>query len=156
MRGCPISSVHLFMRTFPTTPVDRTVAYGCCSPPVLAFARFAVARHPLDHAGGFLRESCDEADRIACAAARIIASSHQPGIFTVELAPPVGWPQTSVDYDYAGKQPIPATGLAPARNTALWAADGRHEEKVCQMTALFVPNEMHDGSAKPTSNRRAP
>ena len=91
--------------------------------PVLAFANSAVARHPQDHARWFLRESSDEADRIACATARMIASPHQQGTFTVEL-PPAGSPQTGVDYDYAGKQPIPATGLAPARHTALWAANG--------------------------------
>ena len=57
----------------------------------------------------------------------MIASPHQQGTFTVELSP-AGSPQTSVDYDYAGKQPIPAAGLAPARHTALWAAKGRHEK----------------------------
>jgi hypothetical protein len=111
------------------------------SPPVLAFAKSAAARHPLDHARGFLRESCDEADRIACATARMIASPHQQGIFTVELAP-VESPHTSVDYDYAGKQHIPAGGLAPTRNAALWAAklwaaNGRHEERCLPNASTF-------------------
>jgi hypothetical protein len=92
------------------------------SPTVIAFAKFAVARHPQAHARWFLRESCNEADRFTCVTARTIASPHQHGTFTIELALG-GLPQPSVDYDYAGKQPIPATGLAPARYTALWAAD---------------------------------
>jgi hypothetical protein len=123
MTGSPICPVHLFMRSIPRTAVDRTLHMAVASPPVLAFANSAVARHPQDHASGFLRESCNEADRIACATACIFASPHQQGTFTVELAP-VGSPQSGVDYDYAGKQPIPAAGLAPARHTALWAASG--------------------------------
>ena len=70
MRGSPIYSAYLFMRAIPRTPVDRTVAMAVASPPVLAFANSAVARHPQDHARWFLRESCNEADRIACATAR--------------------------------------------------------------------------------------
>jgi hypothetical protein len=99
------------------------------SPTVVAFANFAVARHPQDHARWFLRGSCNEADRFTCVTARTIASPHQHGTFTVELSPG-GSPQPGVDYNYAGKQPIPATGLAPARYTALWAAneiDETHE-----------------------------
>ena len=57
------------------------------SPTVVAFANFAMARHPQDHARWFLRESRNEADRIACATARTIASPHQQGTFTVELSP---------------------------------------------------------------------
>jgi hypothetical protein len=29
----------------------------------------------------------------------------------------------NVEYDYVGKQPIPTTGLSPASQTALWAAE---------------------------------
>ena len=97
------------------------------SPTVLAFANFAVARHPQStHARWFSRGSCNEADRFTCVTARTIASPHQHGTFTVELSPG-GSPQPGVDYDYAGKQPIPATGLAPARYAALWAANESHQ-----------------------------
>jgi hypothetical protein len=96
------------------------------SPTVVAFANFAVARHPQTHTRWFSRGSCNEADRFTCVTARTIASPHQQGTFTVEL-PAGGSPQPDVDYDYAGKQPIPAAGLPPARHTALWAADERHE-----------------------------
>jgi hypothetical protein len=44
------------------------------SPTALAFAISAVARHPRDHARWFLRGSCNEADRFACATARTVAS----------------------------------------------------------------------------------
>ena len=111
------------------------------SPTVVAFANFAVARHPQDHARWFLRGSCNEADRFTCVTARTIASPHQHGTFTVELSPG-GSPQPGVDYDYAGKQPIPATGLAPARYTALWAANERHENGT--MTAAIIPPPKSD------------
>jgi hypothetical protein len=98
------------------------------SPTALAFANSSMARHPHDHARWFSRGSCNEANRFTCVAARTIASPHQQGTFTVELSPG-GSPHPDVDYDYAGKQPIPAAGLAPARHTAVWAARGRHETR---------------------------
>ena len=93
---------------------------------VIAFAQFAGARHPHAHARWFRRGSRNEADRFACATARTMASPHQQGTFTIELSPD-GSPRPDVDYDYAGKQPIPAAGLAPARYSALWAANEKHE-----------------------------
>ncbi len=42
--------------------------------------------------------------------------------FTFELSL-AGSPQASVEYNYAGKQSIPTTGLSPASPTALWAAE---------------------------------
>jgi len=42
--------------------------------------------------------------------------------FTFELAL-AGSPRTNVEYNYVGKQPIPTTGLSPASQTALWAAE---------------------------------
>jgi hypothetical protein len=110
------------------SPVPRWTGrlhLAVASPTVVAFANFAVARHPQDHARWFLRGSCNEADRFTCVTARTIASPHQHGTFTVELSPG-GSPQPGVDYNYAGKQPIPATGLSPARYTALWAANEKH------------------------------
>jgi len=94
------------------------------SPSVLAFANCAVARRPQAHARWFLREASNEANSGSLCqhvTARTIASPHQQGTFTVELAL-VGSPRTNVDYNYAGKQPIPAAGLPPARHAALWAA----------------------------------
>jgi hypothetical protein len=63
---------------------------------------------------------------------------------------------TSVDYDYAGKQPIPAAGLTPARHTALWAASGttrqieNRRNNRCQFI-LLPKNEL-----TPITTRRRP
>ena len=56
---------------------------------------------------------------------------------TPELAP-AGSPRSSVGYHYAGKQPIPAAGLAPARHAALWAAcRARRERRATPDKLLF-------------------
>jgi hypothetical protein len=57
------------------------------SPPVLAFANFAVARHPHDHARWFLRGSGNEADRFACATAQTIVSPPPNRRLRHELVP---------------------------------------------------------------------
>src|SRR5512132_1911778 len=57
-----------------------------------------------------------------------LASPAPARAFTFELSPPES-PQTDVEYHYAGKQPIPATGLAPVRQAALWAASQGRQEK---------------------------
>jgi hypothetical protein len=36
---------------------------------------------------------------------------------------------TGVEYHYAGRQPVPAAGLTPARRAALWAANGAPEQR---------------------------
>ena len=96
------------------------------SPTVVAFAIFAVARHPQWHGSWFTRARRNEADGFACATARMIASPSPTRTFTIKLSL-IGSPRTSVDHDYAGKQPIPATGLSPARHTSVWAATGKQE-----------------------------
>ena len=117
----------LYVRAVPNTPVDRSVAHGCCF----------TGRNSLRQ---FLHGSTSTRPRtlvlawvlsrggygFAYATARTIASPHQQGTFTVELSPG-GSPHPNVDYDYAGKQPIPATGLAPVRHTSVWAARGSQE-----------------------------
>ncbi len=115
------------------------------SPTVLAFANFAVARHPQDHARWFLRESCNEAGSGSlCGTAHMIASPHQQGTFTVELSPG-GSPRPDVDYDYTGKQPIPAAGLTPARHTTLWAANETHEKQEHPPCGGASPSRRHCG-----------
>ena len=111
------------------TPIPRWTGrlhMAVASPAVIAFANSFMARHPQSHARWFSRGSCNEANRFTRVAARTIASPHQQGTFTVELSLG-GSPHPNVDYNYAGKQPIPATGLAPVRHTSVWAAKGRHE-----------------------------
>jgi len=97
------------------------------SPSVLAFATFAQARHPQSHTRRFSRGSCNEAARFAsCYGPEELLALHRQGrlLSSFHL---VESPQPNVEYNYAGKQPIPATGLSPARHAALWAANEAHE-----------------------------
>ena len=101
------------------------------SPSVLAFATFALARHPQSHTRRFSRGSCNEAARFAlCYGPEELLALHRQGrlLSSFHLGES---PHPDVEYDYAGKQPIPAAGLAPARHAALWAAneDTRRTEK---------------------------
>ena len=52
---------------------------------------------------------------------------HRQGLFTFELSSHES-PHWNVEYNYAGKQPIPAAGLSPAGHAALWAAAEDSEE----------------------------
>jgi hypothetical protein len=97
------------------------------SPSVLAFATFAQARHPQSHTRRFSRGSCNEAARFAsCCGPEELLALHRQGrlLSSFHL---VESPHPDVEYDYAGKQPIPAAGLTPARHAALWAANEEHE-----------------------------
>ena len=58
--------------------------------------------------------------------ARNVAGPSPARTFTAELSPNES-PQLDVDYNHAGKQSIPATGLSPVRYAALWAASERSE-----------------------------
>ena len=93
------------------------------SPSVLAFATFAQARHPQSHTRRFSRGSCNEAARFAsCYGPEELLALHRQGrlLSSFHLGES---PHPDVEYDYAGKQPIPAAGLTPARHAALWAAN---------------------------------
>jgi len=97
------------------------------SPSVLAFATLAQAQHPQSHTRRFSRGSCNEAARFAsCYGPEELLALHRQGrlLSSFHL---VESPQPNVEYNYAGKQPIPATGLSPARHAALWAANEEHE-----------------------------
>ena len=100
------------------------------SPSVLAFAISAQARHPHFHANRFIRGSRNEAAKFAlCYGPVELLALHRQGrllsSFRLIESPP-----SDVKYNYAGKQPIPAAGLSPARHAALWAANReRREEK---------------------------
>ena len=93
------------------------------SPPVLAFALSARARHPQPHARRFSRGLCNEASKFAlCYGPVELLALHRQGrlLSSFRLS---GSPQADVEYNYAGKQPIPAAGLSPVRHAALWAAN---------------------------------
>jgi len=112
----------------PSVPrrTERLHATVLSSPFVLAFARSAQARHPHTHARRFPRGSCNEAAKFAsCYGPVESLALHRQG----RLHPSFHFPESprkNVGYDYAGKQSIPAAGLAPARHAALWAAGGTH------------------------------
>jgi hypothetical protein len=93
------------------------------SPFVVAFAISAQARHPHAHARRFSRGKCNEAARFAsCYGPEESLVLHRQGrlLSSFHLGES---PHPNVEYNYAGKQPIPATGLTPARHAALWAAN---------------------------------
>ena len=99
------------------------------SPSVLAFATLAQAQHPQSHTRRFSRGSCNEAARFAlCYGPEELLALHRQGrlLSSFHLGES---PHPDVEYDYAGKQPIPAAGLTPARHAALWAANEEHEEE---------------------------
>ena len=100
------------------------------SPPVLAFATFAQARHPLSHTRRFSRGSCNEAARFAsCYGPEELLTLHRQGLLLSSFHLGES-PHPNVEYNYAGKQPIPATGLTPARRAALWAASRGRRERI--------------------------
>jgi len=93
------------------------------SPPVLAFAISARARHPQPHARRFSRGQRNEASKftLCCGPVELLALHRQGRLLSsFRLS---GSPQADVEYNYAGKQPIPAAGLSPVRHAALWAAN---------------------------------
>ena len=127
-RGSPIYSLFLYLRAALRTPVNRMAASGCASPFALAFVASIRTRHP--QSSRIIGSGVGSVTRLQGSfytAARRLARSSPTRAFTLELSP-AGSLQTSVEYDYTGKQPIPATGLSPARNKALWAANREHRE----------------------------
>jgi len=124
-RGSPLYSTRPSLRATSLTPADRSAASGCC------FAgRISLRRHQTGSAsaGPCRRFSHGRVTRLQSslnAAARSFAGPSPTRAFTFELSPR-GSPQRSVEYNYAGKQPIPAAGLAPAGHAALWAAADAH------------------------------
>ena len=89
---------------------------------VVAFTYFAKVRQPLFHAGRFSRGRVTRLQSSLYVTARSVVSPSPARTFTAELSPNES-PQLDVDYNYAGKQSIPATGLSPVRYAALWAAN---------------------------------
>ena len=105
------------------TPADRSEGVTVGSPSVLAFAQCRGARHPqVRHASRFVRglgfRGCKV--RFMLRPGQLLAL-HRHRTFTFELSSPES-PPGDVEYNYAGKQSIPAAGLAPAGHAALWAA----------------------------------
>jgi hypothetical protein len=96
------------------------------SPPALAFAKSVLARQPHFHTRRFPCGMCNEAAKFAlCYGPEELLALHRQGrlLSSFHLSKS---PYSGVEYNYAGKQPIPAAGLSPARYAALWAANRWH------------------------------
>ncbi len=124
---------NLLRMSFPSVPpsVPRRAKWlhtAVTSPSVIAFAQSAQTRHPQPHARRFSRGKRNEAAKFAlCYGPVELLALHRQGrlLSSFRLA---GSPRSDVEYNYAGKQPIPATGLSPARHAALWAASRAHRD----------------------------
>ncbi len=87
------------------------------------FRRGSTSAHPRTSVPAW---SCNEAAKFAsCYGPVELLALHRQGRLLPSLHPSES-PPRSVGYSYAGKRPIPAAGLAPARHAALWAANGIH------------------------------
>ena len=107
----PICSLRAIFRT----PADRATASDCCFIALtgLRHSRTGSASHPGPI--GFLPGFPNEAAKFAlCYGPKRLLALQPTGLlrssFHLPKSPPRG-----VEYDYAGKQSIPATGLSPAR-----------------------------------------
>jgi hypothetical protein len=117
----------------------RGVSIAVPSSSAMAFAISAQARHPHAHARRFPRGKCNEAAKFTlCYGPVELIALHRQGRLPSSFHR-IESPQPDVEYIYAGKQPIPAAGLSPARHAALWAANGATEntEKKMDISGLF-------------------
>ena len=122
-RGSPIYSACPFCPCRLPYPGGPVGGLTVPSPSVLAFTQSRGARHPrVLHASRFVRgmgfRGCKV--RFMLRPGQLLAL-HRHRTFTFELSSPES-PPGDVEYNYAGKQSIPAAGLAPAGHAALWAA----------------------------------
>src|SRR5881396_619276 len=92
----------------------RRLQLAVASPPSLAFTSSAQARHPQTHAGRFSRGQRNEAAKFTfCYGPVELLALHRQGRLHSSFHLPSHL-HRDVEYHYAGKQPIPATGLSPA------------------------------------------
>src|SRR5579863_7522953 len=111
---------------FPSVPTSiprwtRKVLLTVSSLPALAFTSLAMFRHPNIPRNPIQRGGLTRLQSLLHVTARQVCSpcigqDFYSRAFTPFVA--IG----SVEYDYTGKQSIPAAGLSPARHAALWAA----------------------------------
>jgi hypothetical protein len=116
--------LHVSLSTVPPSVPRRAgrLPMAVASPSVIAFAESAPARHPQPHTRRFSCGKRNVAAKFAlCYGPVELLALHRQGrlLSSFRLT---GSPHSDVEYNYAGKQPIPAAGLSPARHAALWAA----------------------------------
>jgi len=121
-RGSPICSPYLSLRAVFRTPAVQPGAYDCCFPDRFSLHLISNGSATALHADRFSRGSVTRLQSSLYVTARGVASPSPARTFTAELSSNES-PHLDVDYNYAGKQSIPATGLSPARYEALWAAN---------------------------------
>jgi hypothetical protein len=111
-----------------TDPNYSGCALFVSSSAALAFATGVRARHPHQSFRGCRVRLMLQPGRWLAVLVRTL---------TLELSPG-GSPRTGVEYDYVGRQPVPATGLSPASHAALWAAHSRRffDRWICRVPAL--------------------
>ena len=132
-REAPQFTLHDCFPVPPSIPRQTQRLLSTVTPPLaLAFAQSVQTRHLHGHARRFTRGRVTRLQSSLHATARRFASPTPARTFTFELSPPES-PRRGVEYDYAGKQSIPVTGLSPARNAALWAANQgtKMEHEIC-------------------------
>jgi hypothetical protein len=118
---------NLLRVSFPPVPPpvprrSRWLHMTVTSPSVLAFAKSALARQPHPHTRRFSRGERNEAAKFAlCYGPEGLLALHRQGLLLSSFRLGES-PHPDVEYNYTGKQPIPAAGLSPARYAALWAA----------------------------------
>jgi hypothetical protein len=110
------------------------------SPSILAFATSAQARHPHPHTRRRSCGKCNEAAKFAlCYGPEESLAPHRQGRLRSSFHPSES-PHSDVEYNYAGKQPIPAVPiLIGTRYAALWAAN--RDTECTEKTFLFPERE---------------
>jgi hypothetical protein len=109
----------------------RWLHVAVTSPSILAFAFSVQARRPQPHTRRFPRGRRNEAAKFAlCYGPEASLALHRQGRLLSSFRLNES-PHSDVEYDYAGKQPIPTAELTPAGYAALWAASRVAENAKC-------------------------
>ena len=126
-RGSPIYSACLFHRATSGTPAFRLAANSRSFANRSGFRHLHKGSANASRARRFSRGSCNEAASSSLSLRPDgLLALHRQGLLLSSLRLTRS-PLKDVEYNYTGKQLIPATGLTPARHAALWAANEEHE-----------------------------
>ena len=116
------------------------------SPPMVAFAFSAQARHPQAHARRFSRGKSNEAAKFAsCYGPVELLALHRQGRLLPSFHPPES-PQRSVGYDYAGKQPIPRNRTCTGKTRGPMGCGQRSQR-------MFPPRNIRHPAPPPARTR---